>query len=383
MKAKQRNSKILLSGTLISRVCYFMSVPYLAIYLSQKAGFTPAEVGLIVGVNPLLSVLCSFFSGKIVDRIALKKLLMAVPIVWGVIFLGISLAENFSQFLLLNAANGICYVLYEPACKKALSLSGGKKRLLLFNLRYGAINLGAVCGPLLNSFFHLEQIVQPYLFLSLAYIVVGIENLFLVEDSLQIPAEKKFTKENPRPNFKLKKSFIWLLLGVACSYFGYSQLNSTIAQFLTWRSPEGGELYSLLLSLSAILIILLQFPILKISSQRSSSSVLLLSNLLFAGSLLTVLQFPNLFWLLLFIAGYSLAELLLGARFDYAVDQLAQEHEKGVYFSISEVVKIGSTLGPIVSGNLISLWGWHNSLLIFLLLAGLTVCGSFFLGRVE
>ncbi|WP_265459673.1 MFS transporter [Enterococcus sp. HY326] len=213
--------------------------------------------------------------------------------------------------------------------------------------------------------------------------MVGIENLFLAEDSLQIPAEKNFTKENPRSNFKLKKTFIWLLLGVACSYFGYSQLNSTIAQFLAWRSPEGGELYSLLLSLSAILIILLQFPILKISSQRSSASVLILSNLLFAGSLLTVLQFPKLFWLLLFIVGYSLAELFLGARFDYAVDQLAQEHEKGVYFSISEVVKIGSTLGPIVGGNLISLWGWHNSLPIFLLLAGLTVCGSFFLGRVE
>ncbi|GBD59606.1 putative major facilitator superfamily transporter [Tetragenococcus halophilus subsp. halophilus] len=61
---------------------------------------------------------------------------------------------------------------------------------------------------------------------------------------------------------------------------------------------------------------------------------------------------------------------------DYTVDQLANENNKALFFSLAELTKIGSTMGPIIGGVLVSYLGWNNHIIIFCMLGIITLLGS-------
>ena len=383
MKRPSQSAIILLIGTLFTRTAMFMSVPFLAIYLSNIIQLSTIEIGYIIGVNPLSNVLVSLFIGRVIDRIDLKKILIITPVCWGVIFILFTQIDTFLGFILLNGLNGMCYAIYEPATKKALSQStAAQNKLFIFNFRYAAINIGAISGPILSVWLGFKNSIKPYAILGILYMIVGGMNFFLNNHlEKKVPIKQASSMEKKSSSKHL--SFILLLLGVSCSYFGYSQFNSSIAQYLSNLGTNGVEIYSSLLSLSAIIIVIFQYPVLRLTKQRSSVLVLILSNVLFSLCLFTAISFPTSIGFILFTLFYSLAELLLGSRFDYAVDQLASEENKALYFSWSELIKLGTTVGPVVSGFLISQIGWNSYGVIFILLGFITLIGTVLLSVLE
>ena len=71
-------------------------------------------------------------------------------IVWIFVFIGFSLADHVLSFFLLNALNGL-WVVFEPTSRALLSdLTKPEYRLLVYNLRYGAINVGVAIGPIVG-----------------------------------------------------------------------------------------------------------------------------------------------------------------------------------------------------------------------------------------
>lgn len=101
--------------------------------------------------------------------------------------------------------------------------------------------------------------------------------------------------------------------------------------------------------------------------------------MLFSSCLFIVNLFPNHLALFFFTLLYSFDELLLGSRFDYAIDQLAGEENKALFFSWAELVKVGTTMGPIIGGILVSSFGWQNHVIIFSILGAITLLGSLLL----
>ncbi len=58
--------------------------------------------------------------------------------------------ERLDVFL-LNALNGLCRSFFEPSSRALLSqVTKQENKLLVFNLRYAAINVGAAIGPLVG-----------------------------------------------------------------------------------------------------------------------------------------------------------------------------------------------------------------------------------------
>ncbi|MNI70688.1 putative transporter [compost metagenome] len=135
-------------------------------------------------------------------------------------------------------------------------------------------------------------------------------------------------------------------------------------------------MYSVLLSVNAILILLTQFAVLRRIAAWNPFNVVLLSNLLIGLSFLCFL-FPLSYpILLLFITLFSLGELLIGARFDALVDELAAPENKGLYFGCSEMVRFGTIGGPVVGGGLLGLFGFQAAWPVFGMLCAVTVTGA-------
>lgn len=82
---------------------------------------------------------------------------------WMLVFAGFAAASNLWVFFVVNALNGLCKSLFEPASKALLSdMTEEKTRLLVFNLRYAAINIGVVFGPVLGLYFGSSQSTTPF-----------------------------------------------------------------------------------------------------------------------------------------------------------------------------------------------------------------------------
>lgn len=389
--ARQLNSKVwnILAGTFFTRTALFMSAPYLSIFLTGQKHIPLLLASLVLAIHPLVNVTFSWLGGALADKLPLHKIVGRTPLLWGTVFILFYFSDSFWFFLLLNGLNGLCYSLFEPASKKVLSTESlPEHRLLVFNLRYTAINLGAFAGPLLSLLFNMKMTLFPYVILGTLYLLYGASTKFCFRkvSASQAPAQDKRV-HSLQAFSTLRKDHVYLLLlaGMSFSYFGYSQLNGTISQFLANTSTlaDGTRMYSMLLSVNAIVILATQFAVLRRISAWNPFTVVLLSNLLIALSFLFFL-FPAAYLpLLLFITVFSLGELLIGARFDALVDELSSAENKGLYFGCSEVVRLGTISGPIVGGGLLGMFGFQAAWPVFGVLSGITIAGACLIGAAR
>jgi MFS family permease len=368
--------QLLILGTLISRITMFMSVPFLSIYLTNALNFSVVQAGYIVGINPLTIVIASLFINKITKHIKLNKLLFITPFIWGISLIAFNFTTNFSVLLFLNGVTGFCYAIYEPNTKYLLSITTNKeKRLLTFNLRYAAINIGALIGPLLGMYFNVKHDLNSYVWLGFTYLLLSVANLLVIKDDYSIakPNSKKFSIH--RSSGKSIQPFVILLFGVSFSYFGYSQFNSNISQYFanSGKFVNGVHLYSLTISICQLFVLLFQFIFLRFTKKASPYLVLVISNILLSISIFfATYSYDTIIWMLM-VFTYSLGELLLGSHLDYTVDQLAKPEQKTLYFSLTELIKLGSTLGPIIGSYLIRALAYKYA---FIALSIITLLGS-------
>lgn len=52
---------IILGGTIFTRIASFMAMPFLAIYLHNEIQASPLQIGLTIGIAPLISTVGGFF----------------------------------------------------------------------------------------------------------------------------------------------------------------------------------------------------------------------------------------------------------------------------------------------------------------------------------
>lgn len=385
------NSRVwnILAGTLFTRTALFMSVPYLAIFLTGQKGIPLFLAGCVLSINPLVNVVFSGFGGALADRLPLHRIITLVPALWGTVFILFYFADSFPAFLLLNGLNGLCYSVFEPASKKVLSMeTPPDHRLLVFNLRYTAINLGCFLGPLLSLLFNMKLTLFPYVILGSLYILYGASTQFFFRQ-----AGRSGVSALPRSVLSLnnlaaiRKDYVFLLLlaGMSFSFFGYSQLNGTVSQYLASTSAleDGARMYSVILSLNAVVILAAQFAVLRLIAKWNPFNVVLTSNLLIAVSFLFFVLPVSPVMPLLFITVFSLGELLIGARFDTLVDELSSDNNKGLYFGCSEFVKIGTTSGPVLGAGLLGLYGVESPVPVFGILGGITAAGAVLIGAAR
>ncbi|MDR6998790.1 MFS family permease [Neobacillus niacini] len=147
-----------------------MSISFLAIYLTTTKSISPQTTGIIIGNSSLAAVFTSFFGGSLSDRYGSKKIILSSMTAWIIVFISYGIATSMLTSLVLSALNGCCRSFFEPASKALLAdITIPEDRLLVFNLRYGAINAGAVVGPLIGLQIGSAESGLPFFVAALIY----------------------------------------------------------------------------------------------------------------------------------------------------------------------------------------------------------------------
>ncbi|MEK4851861.1 MFS transporter [Paenibacillus sp. FSL H7-0756] len=373
-------------GTMFGRLVTSMSIPFLSIYLTQVLGASATQTGFTVAVSSLAGVMVSFYGGYISDVIGRRIVMLVSVFGWACVFFGFAAAQHLWVFFLVNTLNGLCRAVFEPTSRALLSdITPPEQKLLVFNLRYAAVNLGVVFGPIIGLQLGSAKSTFPFMIAGIVYIAYGLV-LFLQfsvhRASMPVHGEARTPKLlDALAVTGRDKVFLPVLLGTIFCVLGYGHFSSTLAQYLAMNPhfSNGSQVFSYMLSLNAVTVLVVQYPIVRTASKFPPIIPLILGNVCVALSLL-LFGMPGGVPLLMFsVVLFTVGEVLLFTMMDMLIDRIAKPEWKGTYFGTIGFNNIGSVMAPILGGLLLDQFGVLNGPAVFVPLALTTALGLPFL----
>lgn len=142
---------VLFAGTFVNRVGGFVLV-FLAIYLTEVRGLTPAQTGAVLSAYGLGAIAGGPLGGALSDRIGRRPTLVMSLIAGGASMLVLGLVARTVTITLAAVATGLLYEMYRPVVAATVAdVVLPEDRPRAYGLIYWAVNLGASVAPLLGA----------------------------------------------------------------------------------------------------------------------------------------------------------------------------------------------------------------------------------------
>ncbi|CAM5189220.1 MFS transporter OS=Lysinibacillus sphaericus OX=1421 GN=LS41612_06095 PE=4 SV=1 [Lysinibacillus sphaericus] len=251
------------------------------------------------------------------------------------------------------------------------------KRKRLFSLRYTAINIAAVIGPLIGAYIAtLSSPSVPFMLTGAMYIVYAIF-LFFVLNRYKMQQQKAMVHTKVLQTFTIlltNRVLLSFIFGAILINIGYSQFDSTLPQLIELKIEDGAKLYSLLISLNAAVVLLLQLPISIFSERFTSTTILLIGILFFAVGLTLFGVSTNYPLFICAMVLFTIGEIFTFPTMNVMIDEIAPETQKATYLGAAQFKNLGGFIGPIIGGWLLT----HYIDTMFIVIAALVLCSSLF-----
>lgn len=361
-------------GTFLSRTGFFMTIPFLGIYLGKGKGIDPATVGAILAASFLVGTLCSFVGGALSDRLGRYPVMIAAMAAWSLTLLGFAFADEIWQFFLMSCLNGLCRSIFEPTARALLAdVTPPERRTDAFHARYFAINIGGAIGPLVglklgagSTSSLLPFYVSAVIFAIYAIVLVG----FMLTFRHELQEKSSGTPMNQMIRIVFTdKVFLYFLLGNVFLAGAYSHLDTTLSQFI---GHDRVEAYSFLFIINTLSVVILQYPLAKLMKRFSSLTALKAGCLLFGLGLFGFGLFDNLALLALSMVVFTAGEILSFVIGDVLIGEIAPSHLRGAYYGASGFAFIGQSASAWFGGILLNQLGFGQGPVIFAILMLLT-----------
>lgn len=378
----RRDHWLMLMMLLVMKIGQFMFLPFLAIFLSVHEHMEPVMIGLIIGAGPLTFGISSLFAGVMVDYYGIKTTISLSLLFSGIVIYFFFYSHATIWLVMMSMLTGLTRSFFDIGSKSygILEFTNERKKLF-FSLRSMFINTAAAIGPILGAYLTTINATLIFKVIGILYVGLSIFSLFILSNQVN-----KEHFENTGIYASINKVFrnlvsdkALLLLISICIIFWvvYSQLDSTLAQYLSTSLTDGIKIYSLLLAINAIGCATLQMLMMQYTKHinehvlaATSMIFFAISNLLIASSL----QIPLLITAAFMIV---LAEIIVMPLNDFLVTKIAPPHLMGSYYGAMGLGTLGLGVGPII-GEFIYQYAGPTQVFMF---CGILCLGSVFLYR--
>lgn len=370
----------LVVGTVFVRAASSMSMPFLFLYLSNNTDMDLAMIGLTIGAGPLAGTVGGFIAGTLSDRIGRRRVMLGALYVWTLVFVGFALSKNPMVLLLLNMAGGLCRSFYEPVSQALMAdVTPPEKRFRVFSLRYTAINVGVAVGPIAGAVLAKTSVALPFMITAVIYLfyVISLQGLLNKFGIKQIEGQKKeaVTFGKAFSVVVKDKAFRLYMIAGVLGAIGYSQMSSTLAKFSEMTVVNGTELFAILMSVNAIVVVLMQLPLTSWAEKKTPLTAIFVGNVMYALGDVGYAFASS--WLIFIVAMvlFTFGEILTFTAGDVLIDRMAPEGMRGSYYGAKSFSNLGQFIGPWMGGILLASYGGTT---LFLIVAAFSMVSTAF-----
>ncbi|WP_168393471.1 MFS transporter [Erwinia amylovora] len=376
---------ILLFFTFLTRISFFMAWPFLSIILTRTYQLTPITIGGLMSGCTLVSIIMGVYGGALSDRLGRKKLMVFGCLLAIVGYASIGMANSVPVFAFGLLLTSISFSWADVPGRALMSdlLQDQKRRELALQIRYCAINIAAVSGPIIGITIGLNSQKSTFLLTSLSYVPFLLFSLFFVPAGKLVDHKESDETSDAKMNtwqmcrVILKDNvYVVVLISSILSYLVYSQFDSVLPQyFLMLDSALAVDLVTVVLVTNALTVLVAQLYLVPYFVNNSLEKritigvvILAVSQLLFWSNVTS----STLWWgACAFV--FSVAEAILLPNLSILLDRLAPAHHRGAYLGASTLVMLGLSLGRIIGGALLE-WCGKN---VFFVMSLLCFCIAF------
>lgn len=351
-------------GTLLNRLGGFVST-FLALYLTEKRGFSAAESGLVVSFYGAGSLCAGPIGGTLADRIGRRTTLLVGLLGAAVAMVNLGLSRGYLRLCVGALALGCLNDLGRPAVQAAIAdLVRPEDRARAYGLLYWAINLGFAGAAMLAGFLAKLDFLLLFIGDATTTTLFGLIVLLRVPETLPV-GNGSGKMPTPLADFlapyrdTVFATFLLIQFAV-----GWVFCQSVVSLPLD-MSQHGISMprYGQLIAINGILIVLLQPIAVKQVARFRRSQVLAVAALLTGGGFgLCALGHSEGFYAAS-IGVWTIGEIIFSPVVPTLIADLAPRELRGSYqgsyqLSWGAAILFGPALGGVILGRLGSRWLW-------------------------
>ena len=355
----RRSFWVLVGATFIDRLGGSLLFPFFGLYITKKfnVGFT--EVGVLFALFSVSSFVGSFLGGALTDRVGRKTMLIFGLLASSFSTLAMGFVESLQVFYVLALVSGIFTDVAGPAHQAMVAdLLPENKRAEGYGIIRVGFNLAVTIGPAIGGFLATQSYQLLFITDAIISTITAAIVFFFIRE----------TKPKARPGtqpesvgrtfvgyFRVLRDGTFMLFVSACILMGlvYMNMNATLGVYMRDHAGlvNAESRYGLLLSINAIMVVFMQFPI----TRRIEDKPPLL--MMAAGSALYAIGFA----MYGFISGYALfvlamviitiGEMVVAPVSQSLTARFAPEDMRGRYMAVFGISwGIPFAVGPLLAG---------------------------------
>lgn len=357
-----------------------MVIFFVTLYLSKKLNYSLAQAGQVMSVFGFGMVFGTVTGGNFADALGTHITQRLSLFSTGIVLLIMGQTVTFSALLPLAALWGFSFGLFFPANSSAMAAEcPGKLRPRGFALIRLINNLGATVAPIVGGF--LAHYNYTYLFMVdgvSCLVAAAVLWILFPENGRPNPvstpskaleqAEKakvgiKKSKTKGQKVLKFlasKKELLILLLSTVALTTIVAQIFSTWAPFLREKEHLNESQIGLLLSISTIVIVFFQMPLIHSLHLRSQTLVAAWGAIFYAVGFGLLIIGQGVWLQILSVVIWTIGEMLAFPSLMNMVSQLASPGKQGKYQGLySLTFSLGMAIGPSVGTWIAGLYHWN------------------------
>ena len=343
--------------TFIDRLGGALLFPFFALYITSKFEVGMTQVGVLFAAFSVSSFIGSTIGGALTDRFGRKGIIIFGLIASSFSTVAMGLIGSFETFFFLALFVGILTDVAGPAHQAMVAdILPEEKRADGYGILRVAFNLSVTIGPAIGGILA----ARSYLSLFLTDAVVSLLTaslIFLFLPETKPEAHPDAPKESMVGTFKgyglvFRDAAFMLFLGaVMLQVFTYMNMNTTLGVYLRneFGTPESS--YGLLLSINALMVVLMQFPITRRISKYPPMLMMALGTFLYVigFSMYGFVSTYALFIIAMVIL--TVGEMVVSPVSQALVASFAPEEMRGRYMAVSGFSwGIPFAVGPYIAG---------------------------------
>ncbi len=366
---------IMVSGMLIVSIGGSMWWPFVTILLREQLGLPLTQVTLLFTLNSAAGLIATSFVGPAVDRFGRRTAMIAGLVMSGLALVMMGLVHGLAGWALALTLTGLFNPMYRVGSDAMVAdLIPEKERANAYSVMRMSNNLGVAVGPAMGGVVIAISYSLAFFAAGAASLVYALIVLLLVRETLRSAAPSQAGAAGQResrgfgPVFRDRRFVAFCLLMILAT------IPSPILWMLmpAYAKANFGVLEQqagFIMSTNALMVVLLQVPVTRWSSQRPHLRVLALGALIYAlgvGSVALGAGFWA-FWLSMVVLTFG--ELLIAPTGTAYAANAAPSAMRGRYMGLYGLTwgvafGIGPVLGGWLNDNVSPIATWIGGMLI-------------------